>query len=68
VENQVMAKSYYPVEIISREMSDSIPGVLKNEQSNEVQTKTLQFFNERKFLNESAIWKAALQVESLGID
>jgi hypothetical protein len=68
VENQVIEKSYYPVEIISREMSDSIPSVLKNEQWNEVQTETLQFSNERKFLDEAAIWKAALQVESLGID
>jgi hypothetical protein len=64
VKNQVMAKSYYPVEIIGRETSD----VLKNEQRNEVQTKTLQFSNAHKFLNEAAIWKTALQIELLGID
>ncbi len=63
-----MAKSYYPVEIFSREMSDSIPGMCKNEQSNEVQTNTLQFSDGHKFLNESAIWKTALQIESLGVD
>ena len=68
MENQIVEKSYYPVGIISCEMSDSIPSVLKNEQWNEVQTKTLQFSNAHKFLDESAIWKAALQVESLGID
>ncbi|HEY3931811.1 MAG TPA: hypothetical protein VGM58_05520 [Verrucomicrobiae bacterium] len=68
MENKVMVKSYHPVEIISGEMSDSNLGVFKNEHSNEAQTKTLQFSNANKFLDESAVWKAALQVESLGID
>jgi hypothetical protein len=57
-----MAKSYHLKEIIERQLNRSIRRI------NEADKKNSRFSNESSFLDEPAIWKAALRLETPGME
>jgi hypothetical protein len=57
-----MAKSYHLKEIIERQLNRSIRRI------NEADKKISRFSNEGSFLDETAIWKAALRLETAGME
>lgn len=57
-----MAKSCHLKEIIERELNRSF------RRTNQADKKNSRFSNEGSFLDETAIWKAALQLETPGME
>jgi hypothetical protein len=63
-----MAKKYHLKEIIGRELGNSYPfGIYRTNKAKNVNSRLSSGYR-AQLLNETAIWKAALQLETSGME
>jgi hypothetical protein len=63
-----MAKSYFTNKDAHQKAGDSDSSLFKNQRQDERPARTLQFSSRRRFLDETVIWKTALQIETAKAD